>query len=169
MERSIDRLKRVNLAIAAGVLIAAQPAAASSEAVSGAGALIAHAAVDIAISVPRVMQRRLSGHPATIEITAADIALGRVIVSGPGIDLLVNDRFGYVVRAEIANPAFAAVRIAGLPSPIVATSAVGSANMPSMVGRAKPQPYRVRYELQLASDVSPGRYAWPVALSLQQP
>ena len=168
MERSINRLGLANLAIAA-LFFAAQPAAASSELASGAGALIARAAVDIAISVPRVMQMRLLGHPAAIEITAQDIAAGRVVVSGPSIDLLVNDRFGYVVRAELVNPAFAAVRIAGLPSPIISTANVGSANMPSMVGRAKPQPYQVQYELQLASDVSPGRYAWPVALSLQQP
>lgn len=158
----------MDVAIAAGLFLSAPLAVASSDAVSGAATLSARASVDISITVPRVMQMRLIAHPAVLEVTAEDVAAGKVTVSGPSVDLLVNDRLGYVVRAEIMNAAFAAVRIAGLPAPLVATGAVASANMPSMVGRAKPQPYPVSYELQLASDAVPGRYSWPVALSLQQ-
>ena len=114
------------------------------------------------------MQMRLIAHPSVLEVTAEDVAAGKVTITGPSVDLHVNDRFGYVVRAEIVNAAFAALRISGLPAPIVATGPVAIANMPSMVGRAKPQPYPVSYELQLSSDAVPGRYSWPVALSLQQ-
>jgi len=155
-------------AIAAGLILPAQVAMASSDAPSGAGALSARASVDISITVPRVMQMRLIAHPSVLEVTAEDVAAGKVTITGPSVDLHVNDRNGYVVRAEIVNGAFAALRIAGLPAPIVATGSVAIANMPSMVGRAKPQPYPVSYELQLSSDAVPGRYSWPVALSLQQ-
>ncbi len=158
----------MGVAIAAGWFLPAQLAVASSDAVTGAGALAARASVDVSITIPRVMQMRLIAHPAVLEVTADDVAAGKITVSGPSVDLLVNDRFGYVVRAEIVNAAFAAVRIAGLPAPLVATGAVATANMPSMVGRPRPQPYAVSYELQLASDAVPGRYSWPVALSLQQ-
>ncbi len=155
-------------AIAAGLILPAPFAIAASGAGSGAGALSARASIDVSITIPRVMQMRLIAHPAVLEVTADDVAAGKVTVSGPSVDLLVNDRLGYVVRAEIVSTAFAAVRIAGLPAPIVATRAVATASMPSMVGRAKPQPYPVSYELQLANDTVPGRYSWPVALSLQQ-
>jgi hypothetical protein len=158
----------MDVAIAAGLFLCTPFAVASGEAVSGPGTLSARASVDISITVPRVMQMRLIAHPAVLEVTAEDVAAGKVTVSGPSVDLFVNDRLGYVVRAEIVNAAFAAVRIAGLPAPLVATGAATTAHMPSMVGRARPQPYPVSYELQLSSDAAPGRYSWPVALSLQQ-
>lgn len=147
----------------------AQLAFGASDAVSGAAGLAARASIDIAINVPRVMQMRLLGHPASLEVTAEDIARGSITVSGPSIDLLVNDRSGYNLRAELVNAVFTAVRIAGLPASVQASSAPAVVRMPTMIGRPKPQPMPVAYELQLASDAQPGRYAWPVALSLQEP
>jgi hypothetical protein len=141
----------------------------SSEAATSTGGLTARAAVDIAIKIPKVMQMRLLGHPAALDITADDVARGSVTVSGPAIDLLVNDRLGYNLRAELLSAVFTAVRIAGLPAPLQVVGQAGSARMPSMVGRPKPQPLQVAYELELAADAAPGRYAWPVALSLQEP
>jgi len=41
--------------------------------------------------------------------------------------------------------------------------------MASMVGRPKPAPMPVSYELQLAPGATPGQYGWPVALSLEHP
>jgi hypothetical protein len=158
----------MHVVLAVELLLAAPFALASSEVVTGSGAVSARAGIDVSISVPRVMQMRLLGHPAVVQVTAADIAAGKITVSGPSIDLQVNDRFGYAVRAEIVHAAFTSVRVAGLPSPIIATAQPAVANMPSMVGRPKPQPFAVQYELQLSSDAVPGQYAWPVALSLQQ-
>jgi hypothetical protein len=150
-------------------VLAARPLHAASEALSGAGALAAKASVDFTLNVPRVMQMRLLGHPASLDITAEDIARGSITVSGPRLDLLVNDRLGYVLRAEVVHAVFTAAKIMGLPSTLVATPAGASVRMASMVGRSRPQPVAVEYELQLASDAQPGRYPWPVALTLQQP
>jgi hypothetical protein len=143
------------------LLLAATPMAfgASNLATAAAG-LTARAAIDFAIQVPRVMQMKLVGHPAALMVTAEDIAHGRITVSGASIELLVNDRLGYSVRAELMSAAFTAVRVIGLPLGI---------RMPSMAGRPKPAPVPVEYELQLAADAQPGSYAWPVALSLQDP
>src|SRR5258708_2854565 len=96
--------------IAAGLCLPlAQLAFAGSDAVSGAGALAARASIDVAISVPRVMQMRLIGHPVALDITAEDVARGSISVSGPSIDLVVNDRAGYNLRAELVSAVFTAV------------------------------------------------------------
>jgi hypothetical protein len=156
--------------IAAGLALPlAQLAFAASDTVSGAGALAAHASIDVAISIPKVMQLRLIAHPAALDVSAEDIARGSITVSGPSIDLLVNDRTGYNLRAELVSAVFTAVRIAGLPATVQAIGAPAIVHMPTMVGLPRPQPVPVAYELQLAADAVPGRYSWPVALSLQEP
>ncbi|MGZ5037968.1 MAG: hypothetical protein ACXWF0_05115 [Usitatibacter sp.] len=157
------------ITLAGLVLPFGQAAFGASDAVSGTAGLTARASIDIAVQVPRVMQMRLLGHPAALDVTAEDIARGSITVSGPSIDLLVNDRSGYNLRAEIVNAVFTAVRIAGLPASVQVSASPAVVRMPTMVGRPRPQPMAVAYELQLASDTQPGRYAWPVALSLQEP
>ena len=149
--------------------LAARPLYAASEAATGAGTLAARASIDFSLSVPRVMQMRLLGHPAALDVTAEDIARGSITVSGPRLDLLVNDRLGFVLRAQVVNAVFTAAKIAGFATPLTATAAGASLRMASMVGRPRPQPVAVEYELQLAADAVPGRYSWPVALSLQEP
>jgi hypothetical protein len=150
------------------VLAAALPSLAASGVATGAGGMSASASVDFQISVPRVMQLRLVAHPTSVFVTAEDVARGSIKVSGPAVDLLVNDRFGFTIRADLVSPAFSAVRISGLSSPVVATQSGASIRMNSMVGRHKPAPMPVEYELQLAPGTQPGQYAWPVMLSLQQ-
>ncbi len=145
----------------AALLLAAAPMAFGASGVAtGAAGLTARTAIDFAITVPRVMQMKLLGHPAALLVTAEDIARGKITISGPSIELLVNDRLGYSVRAELMSAAFTAVRVIGLPLGI---------RMPSMAGRPKPAPVPIEYELQLAAGAQPGHYAWPVALSLQEP
>ncbi len=150
-------------------VLAVRPLYAASDALSGVGAIAAKASTDFSLTVPLVMQMRLVGHPAAIDITAEDIARGSVTVSGPRLDLVVNDRLGFVLRAEIVNAMFTAARIVGLSSPITATAAGATLRVASMVGRPRPQAVPVDYELTLAADAVPGRYSWPVALSLQAP
>jgi hypothetical protein len=150
-------------------VLAVRPLYAASDALSGVGAVVAKASVDFTLQVPRVMQLHLLGHPASLEISADDIARGSITVSGPRLDLLVNDRLGSVLRAELVNAVFSAAKIVGLPSPLTATATGATLRLASMVGRPKPQPIAVDYELTLAADAVPGRYSWPVALSLQAP
>src|SRR5476651_2861845 len=87
----------VRIIVAGLCLPLAQFAFAASDTISGSGAgtLAARASIDVAISIPRVLQMRLIGHPAALEVTAEDIARGSITVNGPSIDLVVNDRAGY--------------------------------------------------------------------------
>jgi hypothetical protein len=151
------------------LLLAGELAYAASDMASGPASQQARASVDFSIAVPKVMQMRLIGHPAVLDISADDVARGEVTVSGPSLDLLVNDRFGYVLRAEIMNAIFTAVRITGLSSPVLVTQSAALLRMPTMVGRARPAPVPVEYKLQLAADTVPGRYPWPVSLTIQEP
>ena len=144
-------------------------ARAASTVASGPGSLKSSAQIDFSIAVPHVMQLRLVGHPSTIDVTADDIARGSITVSGAALDLLVNDRAGYVIRAQLANGIFTAAKVLGLPGALTASTDSGTLHMASMVGRPRPAPMAVSYELQLAPGAQPGRYSWPVALSLEQP
>ncbi|HST01231.1 MAG TPA: hypothetical protein VLJ84_06195 [Usitatibacter sp.] len=154
----------------AAALVAASPFAhAASDVAMGAGAMRASAALDFSISVPHVMQLRVLGQPAALQVTADDIARGTITVSGAQLDLLVNDRDGYVIRAQLANPIFTAAKVLGLPGALVAGDGATTLRMASMVGRPRPAPMPVSYELQLAPGTTPGQYSWPVALSLEHP
>ena len=155
-------------ALGAAIFAASLAAHAASSVAQGGGSLKASASLDFSISVPHVMQLRLLGHPSTLDITADDIARGSITVSGASLDLLVNDRAGYVIRAQLANGIFTAAKVLGLPGTLVAAADSGTLRMASMVGRPRPAPMAVSYELQLAPGTQPGRYSWPVALSLEQ-
>ena len=141
------------IAFVAGAL--ALPAGAASEIVPGG---VARAAVDFKITIPAVARLQLLNHPDAVEITAEDIARGTLRVTGAALDLLVNNPRGYSLRAEVANATFTAARIVNLP-----------ASMPTMVGRPRSAPVPVEYELAIAPAAQPGRYAWPVSLSIQNP
>lgn len=156
------------MAFAAAVAATVDARAASDVAI-GSGASRVSAPLDFSINVPHVMQLRLLGQPAAIDVTADDIARGSITVSGAQLDLLVNDRDGYVIRAQVGNPMFSAAKVLGLPGDLVAGAQSATLRMASMVGRAKPAPMPVSYELQIAPGATPGRYGWPVLLSLEHP
>ena len=143
----------------------ANAGAASATATGSTGS----AQVDFAITVPRVLELRLDGVPTTLEVTADDVGRGRVRVSGSRILLVSNDPRGVTLRAVLLHPAFRAVHIVGLRAAFDATRDQSTALQPSSVGRPRPGAVDVAYEIELGDGAQPGRYAWPVALSLQQP
>ena len=155
------------LAVAAG--LATGQAWSASALGGGREALKASASIDFAVTVPRVLTLRLLDHPPFIDVSEEDVARGNVRVTGARLEVVVNDPAGYAIRAELSGPAFDAVRIGGLSSERLVGSQGATIAMPSMVGRARPRPMHVSYELRLAPGAKPGRYHWPVVLSLQQP
>jgi hypothetical protein len=159
-------MRGVRILVSISLLAAASGTHASSQVANGSGPLVARATIDFSVAVPRVIRLLLLDHPATIMVSAEDVARGFVRVSGPRIDLLVNDRQGYAMRAELTGTAFTEARIAGLPGAVTATRDGALAQMPTMVGRSRPQPYNVTYELKLSSDTAAGVQAWPVSLTL---
>jgi hypothetical protein len=148
--------------------MATWPALAAGGVASGAGALQASASIDLRIDVPKVLEMRLLDHPSTIEVTAADAVSGEIVVTGPRIEMVSNDRRGYWVDASLRGP-FEAATVEGLPAPMEVDGSGGRALMPSMVGQSRPRPYTVRYRLRLREGTAPGSYAWPVALSIDSP
>jgi hypothetical protein len=90
-------------------------------------------------------------------------------VAGSRILLVANDPRGITLHADLLHPAFRAVRITGLAREFGATRDQASSTLPSSVGRPRPGAVDVTYELELEQGTQPGRYAWPVSLSLQQP
>lgn len=161
--------KPIALVAALAILPFAPQALAASDVALGNAGLTARASIDVQITVPRVAKLQLLGHPSSIAVTSEDIARGHVMVSGASIDLVVNDPHGYELKTELRDANFTAVHIAGLPAQVVATNDAPVTHMPSMVGRPRPRPASVEYELDLAPTAQPGTYAWPVALSLQTP
>jgi hypothetical protein len=143
-------------------------ALAAGQVANGSGGLRADAAIDLRIVIPQLLEMRLLDHPAQVTVSAADAAAGEIVVSGPRVALIANDRRGYYVEAQLAAP-FAGATIEGLPAPITVTSEGGHALMPSMVGMQRPDPYRVRYHLRLRQGTPAGTYAWPVALQIESP
>ena len=133
---------------------------------TGRAGLQARAAIDFAIQVPRVFELRALEQPDAVEVTAEDVREGQVTIRGSRLHLVSNDPRGTTLRAELRHAAFRGVRIDGLTGGQSAASEHFSVTLPSMVGRPRPAPIEVAYVLTLQPDAAPGRYAWPVALSL---
>jgi hypothetical protein len=150
------------------IALAVPPAFAAGTAASGAGALQASASIDLRIDVPKVLEMRLHGQPRTIEVTALDAENGEMVVAGPRVEMVSNERRGYWVDASLRGP-FEAAIVEGLPAPVHVDGSGGRALMPSMVGQSRPKPYAVRYRLRLREGTAPGSYAWPVVLSIESP
>lgn len=126
--------------------------------------------LDLAVRIPRVMRLTLLDHPRSVDVSPEDIARGFVRVRGLRVDILCNDRGGYVVRAELTGSAFDSAEVAGLPASIrVATHAASAVAMPSMVGGPRRSPAAVDYVLRLARSTAPGPQPWPVALAIEAP
>jgi hypothetical protein len=155
------------LILIAELIVAPFSALASSDTASGTGGLSARASIDFAVKVQKILQLRLSGQPATLEVTDDDVARGEIVVRGAHIHILANAPRGFLLNAQVFGP-FAAVAIAGLSVPIEVRGGSTAVQMPSMLGKPRP-PASVEYRLKLATNAQPGRYAWPVALALQEP
>jgi hypothetical protein len=157
-----------NRALLVALSICALPAAASSGASSGSGAVAASASIDLRIVVPQALEMRMLDQPRTIEVTPADAASGEVVVSGPRVALLSNERRGYWIDAVLRGP-FIEATVEGLLAPLRVGVSGGRALMPSMVGQQRPAPLPLRLRLRLKEGTPPGTYPWPVALSIQAP
>jgi hypothetical protein len=158
-------------ALLASVLFASAPLLATADpgVSSGNKVLSASSAIGFAIRVPRVLQMRFLEHPASVIVTAADILRGEIVVRGPRLDIVANQRSGFLLRAQLLDRAFSGMRLLGLAREVQADSEASVTAFPSMVGEARPEAQGVEYRLRLAPDAAPGRYSWPVSLTIQDP
>ena len=129
----------------------------------------ASAKVRIAVTIPRILAMRFANHPATVDITSEDIARGEIIVRGARAQVIANVRGGYRLRANLASSPFAEAQIDGFEVRVHARPGITTlAAMPN-AAYGSPEPRALEYRLKISGDALPGRYRWPVALSVQDP
>ena len=133
------------------------------------GASSAGARVHIAITIPHVLAMRLANHPATIDITSEDIARGEIVVRGPSAQIIANVRDGYRLRADLAPSPFAEVQIDGFDARVRADLGFTTIEAMPNSGYAGSPSRTLEYRLKISGDAHPGRYRWPIALSVQDP
>ncbi len=124
------------------------------------------ASVHFRVHIPLVMRLTLHDHPKQLRVTAEDAARGYVDVNGARIETAANHPRGYTLQVRLASSLVDEVAIDGLARAVVAGGDAAVA-MPPM--RALEGPLPVSYRLKLAAAVTPGTYAWPVALAVYGP
>ncbi len=94
-------------------------------------------------------------HPATIQLSEADIARGYVdVASGPHIDVSTNSREGLLVSFLASGDAVRAVQLRG--------TAGDSILLPGPARGVAKHRIEPGYRLILTPAARPGTYAWPV-------
>jgi hypothetical protein len=145
------------------------PAFAAEALATGPGATSARAEVRFAIKVPRVLRMEELDHPSEVTVLDQDVARGEVVVRGPSLRFVSNNRSGHVLRARLHGNSFSGLEIVGLPALLAFDGASGATAMSARPGAGATGAYRIEYRLRLAPGARAGRYAWPVALELQNP
>jgi hypothetical protein len=123
------------------------------------------AEIEFRITIPHVLRLTMAGQPAAIEVTQDDIERGEVVVRVPRVMLVANGRHGFRLRTELHHAAFTGVAMHGLARPVEAHQRVGLTWMPRT--DVRPQPAEVEMRFRLAAGTLPGRYSWPLQLTLE--
>jgi len=153
LRRAVRFLKAIAPSLAAvGLLALPAPAAAEG-----------HSAI-IRVAATILSYVKVTGlvNPATLELTAEDVARGYVDVeAGTSLTVVTNSNEGYVVTAtgEPGTVARVALRIGSIAG--ADRVRVPSAPFARSV-------LRVGYRLYLEPGVTPGRHPWPVAIGVSR-
>lgn len=105
---------------------------------------------------------RMVSHPGHIEVTKEDVARGFLEAVPLGIQVKSNSRDAYELMFERHGEHFSAVSIEGLGTRLQVVSRSAITWRPDSLHNALD--FRVR--LQLAPNVAPGRYPWPLQFSI---
>lgn len=103
-----------------------------------------------------------AGAPATVVVTAADLALGYKDVSAR-YRVSNNDAHGYLLQFSERAGFTRAIEVRGLGAPV--ELGVFGATVPQFGGPRRDADLDLQYRLHLAADVRPGEYTLPVAVS----
>lgn len=120
----------------------------------------AHLRVTVTV-LPYVAVRMVS-HPVHVEVTKEDVARGFLEAVPLGIQVKSNSRDAYELMFERHGEHFSAASIEGLGSRLQVVSRSAITWRPASLHSALD--FRVR--LQLAPNLAPGRYPWPLQFSL---
>lgn len=104
--------------------------------------------------------------PPELRISAADVRQAYVDVSEPTrVDVSNNSPQGYALLVSPNMPGFTAVLVRGAGVPVTLAGNGGVIPEPGRVGVR--MPLSLRYRFMLDPGIEPGRYAWPVQLTVR--
>ena len=160
MSRALRRRRRLGYAASFSALAAATISPDTDAARVGQLAVAAY--------VPSRVVSQVEQQPAALTITAADVARGYVDVPAASrLRVTTNDPAGFVIDFFPRLPIFTAVHV---------STREGSARLGPDGGgiaehrrRGRNLPLELSYRFDLAGNVQPGTYAWPLAISVRAP
>lgn len=142
------------------VAMAALAAAASASAASASASL----SVSVVV-LPRAVMS-MEAEPASLEITAADIARGYLDVPrATRARVRTNSPGGWLLQFDVGRGPFRSLEVSGLGARTHVSSARGWVIRPFPPSHM--ESLELGYRFLLAEGAQPGVYPWPVALSSQ--
>jgi len=146
-------------------LVSATAVAALAEAPQ-ATAATASASLSVSVVVlPRAVMS-MEAEPASLEITAADIARGYLDVRrATRARVRTNSPGGWLLQFDVLQGPFRSLEVSGHGAPTQESSAGGWVIRPYPPSHV--ENLELGYRFNLAEGAQPGVYPWPVALSAQ--
>lgn len=152
--------------IAALALVALWAVPRPALAESGAGANKAKASVDFRIVIPKVLRVRTLRQPDRLLVTARDVSAGFVEIDrGVEVEVLSNLRGGHTVQFHLASLVVRAAQVSGMGAAIDVVGSGAAVFVPRALRAPTRSTLTLGFRLQLAKDVEPGVYAWPVSIA----
>lgn len=106
-------------------------------------------------------------HPASITVTAADVARGYLDLPVPvQVEVRGNMREGYCLLFERSGDEVGDVQVLGLGQPLVVGAAEAMSERPAPGSGYWREQLSLQFRIALAPRAVPGEHAWPVRISL---
>ena len=161
--RALPGLLLASVALIGG--LAATPSPALAE--SSPGTRSARSSLELRIVIPAVLRLRMIRQPARIVITERDAKAGYVeLPEGMELEVMSNLRAGHAMMVQVASPVVKSVEVSGLGAPVKAGREATTIHFPRLARGVTRTLLNLEFRLQLAVDVAPGVYDWPVSLTL---
>lgn len=119
----------------------------------------------VSATVLKHARMNITEQPATLEITAADVARGYVDVARAGQISIRSNSPRYLLEFAVQEGFFRRIDVAGLGEDVILGATGGVASRPAG-GPAATTTMRLRYRFLLAASAQPGAYPWPMRLSV---
>lgn len=117
----------------------------------------------VSLVVPTRVELQAVGEPASVTVTAADLARGYLDVSAR-YHVSLNDRRGYLLQIAHLGGVAREVRVSGLGGTVVVA---GDTVAVHQGGQSFEQDVALEFRLVLDDRAQAGRFDWPVALSVE--
>jgi len=139
-------------------------AATGASAGSTLGTSVAHAMLDVVITIPAIVRAEARADPASLRVTAEDVERGYVDVDGTSsVVLTSNARLGFLLAIAFDRALLNGVELRLAGRTVRATESGNALLVQS--GPLLGQRIAVGYRLYLARGAQAGEYRWPLALT----